>query len=336
MPAAPLPENEAARLETLYSYEVLDSACEAAFDDIARLAARLTGRPIALVSLTDANRQWFKARHGLEAEEAPRDHAFCAHAILHPDQPMVIPDLRLDARFADNPLVAATPHLRSYAGVPLVNPEGFALGTLCVIDHAPRPTTPDELEVLGGLARSVSTALELRRAMHRMRDMALTDGLTGLPNRSALMAALDAVIQRRQAFTLLFIDLDGFKRVNDRLGHAAGDAVLLLVAQVLRAALRRGEVAARLGGDEFCILLPDTAGAKAMGEQLRVALAERMGQSGFAVTASIGAMGFAVPPASAEAALAAADTLMYAAKAAGKDRLRWADHQAAAADQQAG
>ena len=328
MKPVPLPANEAARLNALYSYEVLDSTCEAAFDDIARLAARLTGRPIAMVSLTDADRQWFKARYGLEATEAPRDIAFCAHAILNPEQPLVVPDLTLDPRFADNPLLQAPHHLRSYAGVPLVNPEGFALGTLCVIDHAPRPTTPEELEILGGLARSVSTALELRRAMHRMRDMAMTDGLTGLPNRSAMMAALDAVLAQQRGFTLLFIDLDGFKQVNDTLGHAAGDAVLKLVAEVLRGTLRQGDVVARLGGDEFCALLADAAGARPLGERLRLALAERLGREGYAVTASIGALRFASPPASAEAALAAADGLMYAAKAAGKDRVRWADHGA--------
>ncbi|RYJ03296.1 MAG: sensor domain-containing diguanylate cyclase [Acetobacteraceae bacterium] len=316
MPAAPLPANEAARLNALYSYEVLDSACEAAFDDIARLAARLTKRPIALVSLIDADRQWFKARYGLEATETSRDTAFCAHAILNPDQPLVVPDAALDARFADNPLLQGHPFVRSYTGVPLVNPEGFALGTLCVIDHAPRPTTEEELEILGGLARSVSTALELRRAMHRMRDMALTDGLTGLPNRSAMMAALDAVLAQQRAFTLLFIDLDGFKQVNDRLGHAAGDAVLKLVAEVLRGSLRQGDVVARLGGDEFCMLLADAAEAQPLGERLRQALAERMAREGYAVTAS----------AEAGAALAAADTLMYAAKAAGRDRVRWADY----------
>ena len=326
MPPAPLPANEAARLHALYSYEVLDSACEAAFDDIARLAARMTGRPIGLVSLIDQDRQWFKARYGLDATEMPRDIAFCAHAILHPDQPMVVPDAMLDPRFADNPMLQALPAPRSYAGVPLVTPDGFALGTLCVVDHAPRPATETDLEILGGLARSVSTALELRRAMHRMRDMALTDGLTGLPNRSAMMAALDAVLARRCPFTLLFIDLDGFKQVNDRCGHAAGDAVLRLVAEVLRGILRLGDVVARLGGDEFCALLADAAGAQLLGERLRLALAERLAREGYAVTASIGAMRFAEAPASAEAALAAADTLMYAAKAAGRDRVRWADY----------
>lgn len=327
MPAASLPANEAARLNALYSYEVLDSACEATFDGIARLAARLTGRPIALVSLIDADRQWFKARYGLEATETPRDMAFCAHAILNPDQALVVPDAALDARFADNPLLHGQPPIRSYTGVPLVNPDGFALGTLCVIDHAPRPTTEEELELLGGLARSVSTALELRRAMHRMRDMAMTDGLTGLPNRSAMMAALEAVMAQQRGFTLLFIDLDGFKQVNDLLGHAAGDAVLKRVAEVLREALRPGDAVARLGGDEFCVLLTDATEAQRLGEQLRLALSERLAREGFAVTASIGAMRFASVPASAEAALAAADGLMYAAKAAGKDRVHWANHE---------
>ncbi|MBL6077078.1 sensor domain-containing diguanylate cyclase [Belnapia sp. T18] len=329
MPAAPLPPDETGRLAALRSYAVLDTACEAAFDDIVRLAARLTRRPIALVSLIDAERIWAKARHGAELTEAPRNLAFCAHAILDPGQPLVIEDARVDPRFADNPLVHADPGLRSYTGIPLVNAEGFALGTLCVLDHAPRSTSEEELEILSGLARSVSTALELRRAMRRMHDLAVTDGLTGLPNRSALMTALDATLAVRCPFTLLFIDLDGFKGVNDRLGHAAGDAVLRAVADVLRAATCETDSLARLGGDEFCVLLGETAGAAQRAERIRLALAEGMARGGWPVTASIGSVGFDSMPASAEAALSAADAMMYAAKAGGKDQVRSALYEQA-------
>ena len=329
MPPAPLPPDEAGRLAALRSYAVLDTACEASFDEIARLAARLTRRPFALVSLVDAERLWAKARHGLDIAEAPRDLAFCAHAILQPEKPLVIEDMRADPRFADNPLVTDDPGLRSYAGIPLVNAEGYALGTLCVLDHAPRETSEEELDILSGLARSVSTALELRRAMRRMHALAVTDALTGLPNRSSLMTAFDGVLAGRQPFTLVFIDLDGFKGVNDRLGHAAGDAVLRAVAEVLRAATREADSLARLGGDEFCVLLGEADGAAALAEGIRLALGERMAREGWPVTASIGSVGFDAMPASAEAALAAADAMMYAAKAGGKDQVRSARYEQA-------
>ncbi len=161
MLAAPLPLNEAARLAALRSYEVLDTACEEAFDNIARLAAKLIGSEIALVSLVDANRQWFKARVGIDAAETPRGLAFCAHAILNPAAPLVVPDATKDARFADNALVQTYPDVRAYTGVPLVNPEGLPLGTLCVIDRKPRDPSTETLGMLVSLARTVETTLEL-------------------------------------------------------------------------------------------------------------------------------------------------------------------------------
>lgn len=334
MPPAPLPGNEPERLAALRSYDVLDTSCEKVFDDIARLAARLTGRPIALVSLIDSDRQWFKAHHGLAIRETPRDMAFCAHAILTPEAPMVVPDATLDPRFVDNPLVYEATPVRSYVGVPLTNPEGHALGTLCVIDREPRETSPEQLEVLGSLANAVSTALELRRAMLRLRDQTLTDGLTGLPNRSALIAAVDQAIHRQRAlgesFSLLFCDLDGFKRVNDQLGHATGDRVLCVVAEVLRGSIRQRDLVARLGGDEFCAVLEDTESTGMLAERLRATLEARMAAQGWPVTASIGAVTFPEPPASASAAVDLADRHMYAAKAAGKNRVTLAAATAAA------
>jgi GAF domain-containing protein len=133
MPPAPLPSNERERLAALHSYEVLDTACEGAFDNLAKLAAQITVCPIAAVSLIDAGRQWFKARHGLEISETPRDYAFCAYTILS-SAPLIVPDTACDPRFADNPFVTDAPNVRFYTGIPLVNQDNLALGTLCVID----------------------------------------------------------------------------------------------------------------------------------------------------------------------------------------------------------
>ena len=173
MITAPPPPNEKERLRALQSYEILDTEPEAAFDDLTELASQLCGAPVALVSLLDAHRQWFKSHHGLDASETPRDLAFCAHAILKPG-PLVVPDALADERFRDNPLVTGEPRVRAYAGVPLVDPDGHALGTLCVIDHAPRTFTPEALEVLQRLGRQVVAQLQLRRALRHARESAET------------------------------------------------------------------------------------------------------------------------------------------------------------------
>lgn len=159
---ASLPDNEAQRLEALYGYKILDTASEQVFDDITRLAAQICGTPISLISLLEAERQWFKSKVGLEATETSRDVSFCAHAILQPDI-LIVSDTLADKRFTTNPLVTSAPQIRFYAGVPLLSSKGYALGTLCVIDYVSRKLSQEQVEALRILGRQVSSQLESRR-----------------------------------------------------------------------------------------------------------------------------------------------------------------------------
>lgn len=161
---AALPPNEDTRLATLHRLKVLDTQREQNFDDIAKIAMGICDTPIAVISLVDRNRQWFKSCIGLDAIETPRDIAFCAHAILHPDQLLTVEDTARDPRFFDNPLVTGESAIRFYAGAPLVTQEGVPLGTLCVLDHRPRQLTELQQNTLKLLARQVIQILELREA----------------------------------------------------------------------------------------------------------------------------------------------------------------------------
>ncbi len=168
MKSAPLPDNEAARLAALAEYDLLDTPAEDVYDDIIRIASEICRTPISTITLVDKNRQWFKAKLRLNNTETPRDEAFCAHTILDPTEIFVVPDARVDERFFDNPSTAGQPGIVFYAGVPLTTPEGYTLGSLCVIDNRPRQLTDNQLLSLKALAKLIIAHFELRKTTARL------------------------------------------------------------------------------------------------------------------------------------------------------------------------
>jgi diguanylate cyclase (GGDEF)-like protein/PAS domain S-box-containing protein len=213
MVIAPPTPDERQRITQLHALALLDSAPEPAFDALTRLVARLLRVPVALVSLVDEHRQWFKSRVGLDATETPRDLAFCAHAI-HGDGPLVVPDALLDPRFADNPLVTGAPHIRAYAGIPLRTAEGHALGTLCAIDHQPRAFSAADLALLQEFADVLHSEVRHREAALRGRQAAECE-------RARHEAELHAMLQHAQdAFISLEHDISQRKSAERRLADS--------------------------------------------------------------------------------------------------------------------
>lgn len=453
---APLLLNESDRLASLAEYELKEDDHELQLDAIVQLASKLFDVPIVLVSIVERERQFFSARKGLDVCETGRDVAFCAHA-LELDDILVIPDAKLDSRFAQNPLVLGEPFIRFYAGMPLVAPSGHVLGTLCIIDRRPRnglsaqdrehlkalaTLVLDKLEVrrlavahragqtrfeqiagtlpdgiicanhegritfwnpacerlfgfnaaqalgssidlivpprlrgghggglqrvaAGGAPRLVGTTVGLearredgqefpielslsmwqeegkasfgaiirdttrRRAdEERLFQLAHIDSLSGLPNRGVLLSRVAECLERKEPFALLMLDLDGFKDVNDSLGHRAGDQVVKEVAQRLLSCARSIDTVARLGGDEFAVLMPSETVLSQIehtAQCMLKAIAAPMTVDAHVshVTASIG---IAVSPSDgAEVGdlLSAADLAMYEAKAQGRNCVRF-------------
>ncbi|MDX1734002.1 MAG: sensor domain-containing diguanylate cyclase [Halioglobus sp.] len=253
MQAPRFPLNEWARLQALRSKLILDTPHEARFDRLTRIASKLFDVPIALVSLVDEDRQWFKSAVGLDAPETPRDISFCGHAILE-DSVFVVEDAIEDARFADNPLVAGEPFIRFYAGCPLKTSEQLNIGTLCLIDTLPRAFSQADCESLRDLAGMVEREIELT-------GLATSDELTGIPNRRGFMMLGEKTLKicRRKNLpaSMAYFDIDSFKQINDTHGHGEGDRALSLVADSLRSTLRDSDVFGRLGGDEFVVLFSD-------------------------------------------------------------------------------
>jgi diguanylate cyclase (GGDEF)-like protein len=256
-----LPADDRARVLSLRRLALLDTAPEERFDRITRTARRLFGVDIALVSLVDADRQWFKSRQGLHVPETWREISFCGHAIL--DRTIFqVPDTSLDSRFADNPLVVDDPHIGFYAGCPITSPDGATIGALCLIDHEPRVLDRDDLSSLRDLATMVEREIAISQ-------MAVDDELTGLANRRGfmMMASQALAFCERQEVGALIVcaDVDGLKAVNDLYGHKVGDELLRHAASAMAEAFRGSDVVGRLGGDEFAAVLTSFAGPESWG-----------------------------------------------------------------------
>jgi diguanylate cyclase (GGDEF)-like protein len=335
----PLPVNEPARLRALNRLKILDTPEEEVFSAITRLAAAVVGAPMALISLVDARRQWFKARVGLDVCETSRTTAFCAHAIVRAEL-FEVEDARLDERFAANPLVRGEPGIRFYAGMPLVLPGGEAIGTLCVIDRVPKRLDATQRMAMEVLARNVVAELELRQriieleaevsrrleAEARIMHLATRDPLTQLPNRAALMDRLHQGLKTakrdRTQLAVLFLDLDRFKWINDTLGHDVGDQLLQTMASRLTHVLRESDTVARLGGDEFAIILPALHAAEEaerVAQKILTAVLQPVALRGHDVLVgcSIGLAVYPVHGECEEALLRHADLSMYQAKELG-------------------
>lgn len=247
----PAPVDELLRLETLRNLKILDTDPEERFDRVTRLAKRIFGAPIALVSLVDNDRQWFKSSQGLDATETSRDISFCGHAILD-DQTMVVNDTQTDERFRDNPLVKRDPNIRFYAGYPLSAPDGRKVGTLCVIDRKPRSIDAEDIELLEALGQMVEQELAVSSVIHN-------DPVTGLCNNagfSQIAAYLLAMCVRTESpAALLLCHLTNQNVVTGFMGQAEGDRAAIEMTQLLMACFRDSDIIGRLSNDVFAVLL---------------------------------------------------------------------------------
>lgn len=265
------PEDEVARLLALRALNLLDSAPEERFDHVTRLAQRMFNVPTALVTLVDSQRVWVKSSQGFDGTEGSREASFCGHAILN-HAIMSVPDTSMDARFVDNPFVLGDPNIRFYAGCPIAEPSGHLIGTLCLIDSKTRSMTAEDEANL----RDLADIIEQEIASH---NLASIDTLTGLSNRRGFELTAEKLLasfrRRGVPATLLYLDLDKFKSINDDFGHATGDEALIEFAQLLDLQLRESDMVARLGGDEFVALLAETESAETAISRIHQALRER-------------------------------------------------------------
>jgi diguanylate cyclase len=336
----PTDRSENSRLLTLSAYEILDTPPEVIFDELVRMAASICETPIALVSLLDGQRQWFKAKVGLEAQETPQDIAFCAHAIQGTDL-FVVPDAQHDKRFLSNPLVTGDPGIRFYAGAPLLTADGTALGTLCVIDTKPRELSSEKREALRLLSRHVMAQLELRRRIaelsreSKQRAQETTallkeqqkhierlshyNSQTGLANRELflqrLSRELDVSMQRGNKAALFVIELQRFDLLTEALGPSGMDTLLNEAARRVCAHANDACLAAHVRDERLALFRPNvttaTAAALFVETELlpRLTLPHRIGEHEIRPTFKIG---IALTPIDGSNA----DTLLSAAKAA--------------------
>lgn len=337
MLSPPCPVDESSRQNALDELDLLDTPAEHYLDTLVRLTRELFQVETVLISLIDHDRQWFKARIGLDAAETGRDVSFCGHAVAA-RSPLEVEDATQDSRFADNPLVTGAPFIRFYAGQPLYSRGGQPIGTLCILDPQPRTLNQQErfhLRDLGILVegylqlRSMSQQTQrLRQAVDREQRKALIDPLTQLWNRAALnqffSRELSSARDNGLRLGAIYSDLDHFKQVNDQFGHAGGDQVLWESARRMSAALRPDDLLVRLGGEEFVALaaVHDAEELRHIAERMRLTISGEpmtVGKQAHRVSISIGTA-LAEPGESQASLLERADQALYSAKQSGRDR----------------
>ena len=320
----PVPVGEAARVAALRAFNVLDQPQQEDLDAAVRLAAYVCGTPRAEINLVDTDRQWQAAAFGGERGEQPRADSMCAWVIMG-SEPVRVPDASKDDRFADNPSVSgALDSVRFYAAAPLVTRDGHSIGTVCAFDTTPGALSDLQLGLLKDISDQVMSLFEMRRMAASLGRIASRDALTGLANRrSAEMAIANAIARAERGLgtpSVVVVDLDGFKPVNDVYGHGVGDAVLRSVADRLTRTARTVDTVARIGGDEFVVLLESTGGPGAVAAlgRLRESLAggwtEVIGDDTVEVGASLGITTYR-PGDGVASLIARADAEMYADKA---------------------
>ena len=269
MPPAPLLDNEQSRLKAVDALGLVGTCPTGVFEGFARVARTLFDAPAAAISLVEAHRQWLLAVDGLTGRETSREVSFCAHAILNPDEVLCVPDTLDDSRFAGNALVTDGPKIRFYAGAPITDEGGHAVGAICVIDFEPRPASQAQLDRLRDLAWGVSAAIQLHGMLRRAELEARSDPLTGLGNRREFDRVLGTMTDADA--TLFLLDLDHFKAINDLFGHAGGDSALREVARRLLQGGGPRRQAFRVEGDKFAVLEHRVRGRKQ-----RLLMAERI------------------------------------------------------------
>ena len=340
--------HESDRLRAVRRYEALDTPSDETFDRITALTARILQVPIAIISIVDSDRVWFMSRHGVNVRQVPRNEALCASAIVR-STPWIVNDARLDALTFLHPWVIGTFGLRFYAAASLTTNDGFNVGTLCVIDKQPRRISHTNVAILQDLASLVMHQMELRldvrcalkmddtlleqsrREKRRAEHLANHDALTGLGNRRKFDDAFSVEVNRLQrhggGLCAMMVDIDHFKQINDRHGHAIGDEVLATFGELLGRQMRPTDLVARVGGEEFIVLMPHTGvwEAWATAERLRIVLADqRLSTLRIPITVSIGVAQLETGE-DRDSLLRRADSALYRAKRSGRDQALVAD-----------
>jgi len=333
----PRPTDDKQRLAALHRYDALAAPSTEDFTFLTELAAKVCDVPYAFITLIDSEQAYVKSFTGLELDKLPRNQCYCSLAVLG-EEATEICDLTQDARTATMALTVEAPFMRMYSSVPLVSSDGYAIGTLCVMNTRPGCLSSTQRDMLRRLARQVMALIELRAnekmlkgSMRELELLATTDELTGLHNRRSLMHRLKFEVARTRRFrtplSAVMIDVDHFKQINDRHGHLAGDGVLAGIGRLIRENIRVIDVAGRYGGEELCILLPNTPpeGARKFAETLRVRIEAQVhldGERQVPVTASLGIGSFNhMDIDDADSLLRQADAALYLAKQNGRNRV---------------